>query len=198
MAEDWSPRSWRSKPIEQNPSYPDGAALAAAEARLASKPPLVVASEVRRLQAALARAAKGEAFLLQGGDCAESFADFAADGIRDNLKLLLQMAVVLSFGGACPVVKVGRIAGQFAKPRSAPVETRDGQSLPSYRGDIINDSAFDAAARQPDPARLLRAYDQSAASLNLLRAFAQGGFADLERVHQWNQDFVATSPQGER
>jgi 3-deoxy-7-phosphoheptulonate synthase len=198
MARDWSPQSWRSKPIRQAPTYPDAAALAAVETQLRHCPPLVFAGEARRLTAALGRVANGEAFLLQGGDCAESFAEFHPDTIRDTFKVLLQMAIVLTFGAGCPVVKVGRIAGQFAKPRSALTETVDGRELSSYRGDIINDIAFDEAARVPDPARMLRAHNQSAATLNLLRAFAQGGFADLQRMHQWNQEFVATSPQGAR
>ncbi len=194
----WSPAGWRSKPIRQAPIYPDASALAAAEDVLRRSPPLVFAGEVRSLKAALARVAAGEAFLLQGGDCAESFEQFSADGIRDAFKVLLQMAVALTFGGACPVVKVGRVAGQFAKPRSEAMETIGGTSLPSYRGDIVNGHAFDEASRTPDPARMLKAYAQSAATLNLLRAFAQGGFADLARVHQWTLEFVATSPQGMR
>jgi 3-deoxy-7-phosphoheptulonate synthase len=198
MAPIWSPQGWRSKPAQQLPTYPDPAALAAAEAQVRLSPPLVFAGEVRRLQAALGRVADGEAFLLQGGDCAESFAEFHADTIRDTFKVLLQMAVVLTFAGACPVVKVGRIAGQFAKPRTTPTETIGGTMQASYRGDMVNGLAFDEAARRPDPARMLRAYSQSAATLNLLRAFAQGGFADLHRIHQWNLQFVAASPQGAR
>jgi 3-deoxy-7-phosphoheptulonate synthase len=194
----WSPQSWRARPIRQVPEYPDAVALARVEAQLRRRPPLVFAGEVRTLKASLARVARGEAFLLQGGDCAESFAEFHANGIRDTFRVLLQMAVVLTFGAGLPVVKVGRIAGQFAKPRSEPNETVGGVTLPSYRGDVINGIGFDAASRTPDPERMLRAYDQSAATLNLLRAFAQGGFADLGRVHQWNQDFVAGSPQGAR
>ena len=194
----WSPDSWRSKPIRQAPAYPDAAALADAEDALRRSPPLVFAGEVRSLKAALARVAEGEAFLLQGGDCAESFAEFSADTIRDSFKVLLQMAVALTFGGASPVVKVGRVAGQFAKPRSEAMETIDGVALPSYRGDIVNGHGFDAASRTPDPKRMLKAYSQSASTLNLLRAFAQGGFADLRRVHQWNLEFVASSPQGLR
>ena len=194
----WSPTSWRSKPIRQAPAYPDASAFAAAEDTLRRSPPLVFAGEVRSLKAALARVADGEAFLLQGGDCAESFEQFSADGIRDTFKVLLQMAVALTFGSACPVVKVGRVAGQFAKPRTESTETVDGVTLPSYRGDIINGHAFDEASRVPDPARMLKAYSQSAATLNLLRAFAQGGFADLARVHQWTLEFVAASPQGMR
>ncbi len=163
---------------------------------LAAQPPLVFAGEIRDLRERLAEVAAGRAFLLQGGDCAETFAAFSADSIRDKLKVLLQMAVVLTYGAALPVVKVGRIAGQFAKPRSSDLETVDGQSLPSYRGDAVNDIAFSAEARTPDPRRLLQAYNQAAATLNLLRAFTRGGFADLRRVHAWNQEFVAASPQG--
>ncbi len=194
----WTPESWRSKPIRQAPAYPDATALADAEEVLRRSPPLVFAGEVRSLKADLARVAKGEAFLLQGGDCAESFAEFSADTIRDTFKVMLQMAVALTFGGASPVVKVGRVAGQFAKPRSEAMETVGETSLPSYRGDIINGNGFDAASRAPDPRRMLKAYSQSASTLNLLRAFAQGGFADLSRVHQWNLQFVAGSPQGMR
>ncbi len=180
------------------PACPDAASLDAAEAELRGSPPLIFAGEARALKAQLARVADGDGFLLQGGDCAESFAEFHANALRDTVKVLLQMAVVLSYAGGVPVVKVARMAGQFAKPRSLPTETIDGVTLPSYRGDIVNDIAFDAAARVPDPARMLRAYNQSAITLNLLRAFTQGGFADLARVHQWNQAFVAASPQGER
>ncbi len=198
MASKWAPDSWRGLPIEQQPEYPDAAALADVETRLGSFPPLVFAGEARKLKAQLAAAAEGRAFLLQGGDCAESFAEFHADNIRDTFRVLLQMAVVLTFAAACPVVKVGRMAGQFAKPRSEPTETREGVALPSYRGDIINAIEFDAEARAPDPDRLLQAYSQAAATLNLLRAFAQGGYADLHRVHGWNLGFVANSPQGER
>ncbi|MAQ56096.1 MAG: 3-deoxy-7-phosphoheptulonate synthase class II [Rhodospirillales bacterium] len=160
-------------------------------------PPLVFAGEARTLRDHLARVAQGEAFLLQGGDCAESFSEFRADNIRDTFKVLLQMAVALTFGASCPVVKVGRLAGQFAKPRSAPTETIDGQELPSYRGDIVNDMAFTSKSREPDPDRMLRAYNQAASTLNLLRAFAQGGFADLHQLHRWNLDFVKESQQGE-
>src|SRR6476469_8370188 len=194
----WSPQTWRACPIAQAPNYPDPAALQAVEAELRSCPPLIFAGEARALKAQLGRVAAGDAFLLQGGDCAESFAEFHANALRDTLKVLLQMAVVLSYAAAVPVVKVTRMAGQFAKPRSQPTETIDGVTLPSYRGDIVNDIAFDAAAREPDPGRMLRAYNQSAITLNLLRAFTQGGFADLARVQQWNQAFVAASPQGER
>jgi 3-deoxy-7-phosphoheptulonate synthase len=198
MPQTWTPDSWRAKPIRQVPEYPDKKALAEAEAQLALFPPLVFAGEARDLMRALGRVAEGKAFLLQGGDCAESFAEFRANNIRDTFKVLLQMAVVLTFGAACPVVKVGRMAGQFAKPRSAPTEEQNGVSLPAYRGDIVNGIEFEAEARKPDPQRLVRAYNQSAATLNLLRAFAQGGFADLHKVHRWNLDFVADSPQGHR
>jgi 3-deoxy-7-phosphoheptulonate synthase len=178
----WSPQGWRACPAAQAPRYPDPAALAAAETELRIAPPLIFAGEARALKAQLARAAAGEAFLLQGGDCAESFAEFHANSLRDTVKVLLQMAVVLSYAAAAPVVKVARTAGQFAKPRSQPSETIGGVTLPSYRGDIVNDIAFDAAARAPDPGRMLRAYNQSAVTLNLLRAFTQGGFADLARA----------------
>ena len=198
MQRNWSPESWRGRPAAQAPRYPDDAALAAAEAELRRFPPLVFAGETRKLRAQLAEVAAGRAFLLQGGDCAESFAEFSADNIRDTFRVLLQMAVVLTFGAVLPVVKVGRLAGQFAKPRTDPTESRDGVALPAYRGDIVNGIAFDAAARTPDPARMLRAYSQSAATLNLLRAFAVGGYADLHRVHRWNLGYVARSPVGER
>ncbi len=194
----WSPESWRQHPIEQVPDYPDKKALAAVEAELATFPPLVFAGEARDLKKSLAEVAAGRAFLLQGGDCAESFSEHGGDTIRDFFRVFLQMAVVLTFAGSRPVVKIGRIAGQFAKPRSAPMESQDGVELPSYRGDIINDIAFTPEGRTPDPRRLLKAYRQSAATLNLLRAFAQGGYADLERVHQWTLGFVADSPAGHR
>src|SRR5579859_3049978 len=194
----WNPTDWRACPIAQAPAYPDADALDAAEAELRGSPPLIFAGEARALKAQLARVADGHGFLLQGGDCAESFAEFHANALRDTVKVLLQMAVVLSYAGGVPVVKVARMAGQFAKPRSQPTETTDGVTLPSYRGDIVNDIAFGATARTPDPARMLRAYNQSAITLNLLRAFTQGGFADLARVQQWNQAFVAASPQGMR
>ncbi|MEJ0019536.1 MAG: 3-deoxy-7-phosphoheptulonate synthase class II [Acetobacteraceae bacterium] len=194
----WTPQDWRACPIAQAPAYPDAAALDAVETELRTAPPLIFAGEARALKAQLARAAAGEAFLLQGGDCAEAFAEFHANALRDTVKVLLQMAVVLSYAAAVPVVKVARMAGQFAKPRSQPTETIGGVTLPSYRGDIVNDIAFDAAARVPDPQRMLRAYNQSAITLNLLRGFTQGGFADLARVQQWNQAFIAASPQGER
>src|SRR5581483_5839012 len=176
MAAKWTPETWRTKPISQMPEYPDQAKLENVENRLRGYPPLVFAGEARSLTESLGRVAEGKAFLLQGGDCAESFAEFSANNIRDTFRVLLQMAVVLTFGAALPVVKVGRMAGQFAKPRSAPTETIGGVELPSYRGDIINGIDFTKEARTPDPERLLQSYNQSAATLNLLRAFAQGGF----------------------
>jgi len=198
MAERWTPDSWRKKPIQQVPDYPDRQALADVEKQLATFPPLVFAGEARNLKKYLARVAKGEAFLLQGGDCAESFAEHGANNIRDFFRMFLQMAVVLTYAAASPVVKVGRIAGQFAKPRSSPSEKRDGKELPSYRGDIINDIAFTEEARRPDPRRQIEAYRQSAATLNLLRAFAQGGYANLGSVRQWMLGFVKDSPQSRR
>ncbi len=198
MVKDWTPSSWRAKPVMQMPDYPDPAALAETEKRLASFPPLVFAGEARKLTRSLAEVANGRAFLLQGGDCAESFAEHGADNIRDFFRAFLQMAIVLTFAGAQPVVKVGRIAGQFAKPRSSDNETKNGQSLPSYRGDIVNGIEFDAASRIPNPERQIMAYRQSAATLNLLRAFAQGGYANLDNVHQWMLGFVAGSPEADR
>jgi len=198
MAANWTPQSWKDKPVRQVPTYPDANRLAEVEATLAKQPPLVFAGEARRLREDLADVAGGRAFLLQGGDCAESFAEFGANTIRDTFKVLLQMAVVLTYAGGCPVVKVGRMAGQFAKPRSTDTETQGGVELASYRGDIVNGIEFDEASRVPDPARMLQAYNQAASTLNLLRAFAQGGLADLHKVHQWNLDFVDGSPQGER
>ena len=195
MSERWTPESWRAKPVQQMPQYPDAKALADVEAQLATFPPLVFAGEARNLKKQLASVAAGEAFLLQGGDCAESFAEHGANNIRDLFRVFLQMAIVLTYAGASPVVKVGRIAGQFAKPRSAPVEKRDGVELPSYRGDIINDIAFTEDARTPDPRRQLEAYRQSAATLNLLRAFAKGGYASVENVHRWMLQSVSDSPQ---
>ncbi|GAA6130520.1 class II 3-deoxy-7-phosphoheptulonate synthase [Halopseudomonas sabulinigri] len=194
----WTPDSWRSKPILQQPSYPDQQALLAVEDSLASYPPLVFAGEARELRRQFAEVTAGRAFLLQGGDCAESFAEFSAPKIRDTFKVMLQMAVVMTFAAGCPVVKVGRMAGQFAKPRSADDETQGGVTLPAYRGDIINNIAFEAAGRAPDPQRLLSAYHQATATLNLLRAFAQGGFASLDQVHQWNLDFIANSAMADR
>jgi len=196
--ERWTPSGWRQKPIEQTPVYRDTAALAAVERQIAGFPPLVFAGEARNLTRALAEVAAGKAFLLQGGDCAEAFSEHSADNIRDFFRVFLQMAVVLTFAAASPVVKVGRIAGQFAKPRSTPLEKHGGVELPSYRGDIINDIEFTEAARVPDPERQLLAYRQSAATLNLLRAFAMGGFANLENAHRWMLGFVRNSPQSER
>ena len=194
MATNWAPDSWTQAEARQLPDYPDAAALKAATDRLTSFPPLVFAGEARNLTADLARVAEGKAFLLQGGDCAESFAEFHPNNIRDTFRVILQMAVVLTYASKLPVVKVGRMAGQFAKPRSAPTETIDGVELPSYRGDNVNDIAFTAESRIPDPERMLRGYSQSAATLNLLRAFAQGGYANLHQVHRWTHDFMGRSP----
>jgi 3-deoxy-7-phosphoheptulonate synthase len=190
----WTPASWRDCPIRQVPTYPDPDKLAAMEARIGRFPPLVFAGEARRLKEALGQAAEGKAFVLQGGDCAESFSDFTANVIRDTFRVLLQMAVVLTFGASVPVVKMGRMAGQFAKPRSSDVERQGEVELPSYRGDIVNGPEFTAAARIPDPQRMEFGYFQSASTLNLLRAFASGGYADLHQVHRWNLDFVGQSP----
>ncbi|MCS6855420.1 MAG: 3-deoxy-7-phosphoheptulonate synthase class II [Elioraea sp.] len=198
MSAPWSPESWRTKPVAQMPHYPDEAALAAVLERIRRYPPLVFAGEARRLKSALAAAAEGRAFVLQGGDCAEAFADLTANVIRDSFRVLLQMAVVLTYGGQVPVVKIGRMAGQFAKPRSAETETIDGVTLPVYRGDNINGAEFTAEARTPDPARMERGYFHAASTLNLLRAFAQGGYADLHEVHRWNLGFVERSPAAER
>jgi 3-deoxy-7-phosphoheptulonate synthase len=199
MTEHWTPASWRKKPAKHLPTdYSDPAALARVEQTLRGMPPLVFAGEARRLKGLLGDVAEGKAFLLQGGDCAESFKEFHADNIRDTFRLILQMAVVLTFAGGKPVVKVGRMAGQFAKPRSSATETVGGVELPSYRGDIINGMEFEAGAREPDPQRLLQAYGQSAATLNLLRAFAGGGYADLYNIHRWTLGFVSDSPQGAR
>ncbi|MDA8392221.1 MAG: 3-deoxy-7-phosphoheptulonate synthase class II [Actinomycetota bacterium] len=194
----WNPTSWRSYPAAQQPEWPDAAELENRCKELAALPPLVFAGEARRLTSALGRAAQGRAFLLQAGDCAESFAEFSADSIRDKLRVILQMAVVLTYGAGVPVVKVGRIAGQFAKPRSSATETVGGVELAAFRGHIVNHEAPDAVARTPDPSRLLTAYHQAASTLNLLRAFTTGGFADLSEVHTWNREFVARSPQGRR
>jgi len=193
MAANWTPASWRDHEGLQMPVYNDAAALAATEAQLGSFPPLVFAGEARSLKADLARVVAGDSFLLQGGDCAESFAEFHPNNIRDTFRVLLQMAVVLTFASKLPVVKVGRMAGQFAKPRSAPTETVNGVELPSYRGDNVNDIAFTKDGREPDPQRMVRAYNQSAATLNLLRAFSTGGYASLDRVHGWMLDFMGRS-----
>ncbi len=198
MSNQWTPDSWKSKPVRQVPTYTDEAAVKSVEDELGIFPPLVFAGEARLLKKKLADVAEGRGFLLQGGDCAESFAEFHPNNIRDTFKVLLQMAVVLTYGGNRPVVKVGRLAGQFAKPRSADMETIDGVELPSYRGDIINGFDFTEESRVPDPKRMLKAYSQAASTLNLLRAFAQGGYADLHQVQQWNMGFVASRPQGER
>ncbi|WP_411358469.1 class II 3-deoxy-7-phosphoheptulonate synthase [Pseudidiomarina salilacus] len=194
----WSARSWREKPIQQQPNYTDKAQLQQVEQQLKTFPPLVFAEEIRSLRAQLSKVSQGHGFLLQGGDCAESFADFNAPKIRDTFKVILQMAIVMTFAGSCPVTKVARMAGQYAKPRSSDEETIDGISLPSYRGDIINGSDFTELARVPDPQRMLQAYHHSAATLNLLRAFAQGGLADLHKVHKWNMSFVAANPLKEK
>ena len=198
MTERWNPSSWRSKPVQQVPAFPDAAALNAVEAQLAGFPPLVFAGEARKLKRALGKVANGDAFLLQGGDCAESFAEHSADNIRDFFRLFLQMAVVLTFAGSSPVVKVGRVAGQFAKPRSSPNEKIGDVELPSYRGDVVNGIEFTSAARIPDPERQIMAYRQSAATLNLIRAFANGGYANLENAHRWMLGFVKDSPQSEQ
>ena len=194
----WQPSSWRDHPILQVPSYPDQNKVNEVEATLAKKPPLVFAGEVQNLRQQLGEVAKGNAFLLQGGDCAESFAEFSADNIRDSFKVFLQMAVVLTFGASLPVVKVGRMAGQFAKPRSADTENVGGIELPSYRGDMVNGIEFEKSARIPDPTRLLQVYEQSASTLNLLRAFSQGGMADLHQVQGWTTDYITDVKQAER
>ena len=198
MSQPWSPSSWQARPARQQPEWPDQASLDQSLKQLAQLPPLVFAGEARELTADLAQVAEGRAFLLQAGDCAESFEAFSADGIRDKLKIILQMAVVLTYSSGVPTVKVGRIAGQFAKPRSASSEEIDGVALPSFRGHMVNDRAFTQEARTAVPERLIQAYHQSAATLNLLRAFTKGGFADLKRVHQWNQEFVRSSREGRR
>ncbi len=192
----WSPSSWRDFPIKQQPTYQDQELLKRVEAQLSGYPPLIFAGEARNLKADLARVSRGEAFLLQGGDCAESFSAFNAQNIQNLFKLMLQMAVVMTFSGEKPVVKVGRIAGQFAKPRSSDFESIDGIDLPSYRGDIVNDVSFDESSRVPDPLKLIQAYNQSAATLNLVRAFSRGGLADLNEVHRWNLDFIRNNPLG--
>ena len=194
----WTRSSWREKPIRQQPTYTNQELLQSVEEELKKYPPLVFAGEVRQLKASLADVVAGKAFLLQGGDCAESFSEFNAVNIRDMFKVMLQMAVVLTFAGGCPIVKVGRLAGQFAKPRSSDLEELNGIKLPSYRGDIINDIEFTEDARVPNPKRMLKAYNQSAATMNLLRAFSRGGLADLHQVHKWTLGFVEQSPLGER
>ena len=194
----WKPNSWRNYPVVQMPTYPDVSKVNSVEAKLSFKPPLVFAGEVQALKKSLALAEKGNAFILQGGDCAESFSQFSANGIRDTFKVLLQMAVILTYGSSIPIIKIGRIAGQFAKPRSSDVEIIDGIELPSYRGDMINDMEFNKTARQPDPQRLIDGYEQSAATLNLIRAFAQGGMANLEKVHEWTLGFLNDTPETDK
>ena len=196
MTTNWNPNSWTSFPADQQPDWPDDNELNAVLKEISELPPLVFAGEARTLKSQLARVCNGEALLLQAGDCAESFSALSANSIRDKLKVILQMAVALTYSTGLPVVKVGRIAGQFAKPRSSPTETKDDIELPSFRGHIVNDTDFNAGARTADPKRLLMAYNQSSATLNLLRAFTSGGFADLTQVHSWNQQFVANSPAG--
>ncbi|MGH9190769.1 MAG: class II 3-deoxy-7-phosphoheptulonate synthase [Acidimicrobiales bacterium] len=198
MSETWTPSSWRSRPARQQPDWPDEGALDDALKRLSALPPLVFAGEVRQLTTSLGEVAEGRAFLLQAGDCAESFEEFSADAIRDKLRVILQMAAVLTYGAGVPIVKMGRIAGQFAKPRSSATETVGADILPSFRGHMVNDTAPTAAARVADPERLLTAYHQSASTMNLLRAFTKGGFADMTQVHAWNQEFVAASDEGRR
>ena len=194
----WKPNSWRNYPVVQMPTYPDESKVNSVEAKLSFKPPLVFAGEVQALKKSLALAEKGNAFILQGGDCAESFSQFSANGIRDTFKVLLQMAVILTYGSSIPIIKIGRIAGQFAKPRSSDIEIIDGIELPSYRGDMINDMEFNKTARQPDPQRLIDGYEQSAATLNLIRAFAQGGMANLEKVHEWTLGFLNDTPETDK
>ncbi len=195
---DWEPTSWRRHPAAQQPVWPDAAMLEAALDELRALPPLVFAGEARTLRSQLARVSEGNGFLLHAGDCAESFAEFSADSIRDKLKVILQMSLVLTYSTGVPTLKVGRIAGQFAKPRSSPTEQRDGIELPSFLGDIVNDFDFEAAARRPEPQRMVRGYNQAAATLNLLRAFTKGGFADLREAHQWNLQFIASRQEGRR
>ncbi len=195
---DWNPKTWRDMPIVQQPEYTDAQALANAESELSKLPPLVAKNEIRKLKKDLAKVAAGKAFLLQGGDCAESFAEFSEDNLRSYFRVLLQMTVALMYGAGCQVVKVGRVAGQFAKPRSSGVEVIDGVTLPAYRGDMVNGMEFDENARNADPERLLRVYYQSAATLNFLRSLARGGYASLRRINSWNMDFAERSPQGKR
>ena len=198
MGNSWTPESWKKLTAEQQPDWENNKDYLKVLSEISNYPPLVFAGEVRALKQQLADAAQGNGFLIQGGDCAETFGDFRANSIRDKLKILLQMSVILTYGASCNVVKLGRIAGQFAKPRSANIETRDGINLQSYRGDAVNDIEFNEKSRKPNPKRMLRTYNQSAATLNLLRAFTTGGFADLNQVHLWNQEFIAQSPQGKR
>ena len=198
MKNSWTPESWKKLKAEQQPDWENTKNYTKVLSEISNYPPLVFAGEVRALKQQLAEAAQGNGFLIQGGDCAETFGDFKANSIRDKLKILLQMSVVLTYGASCNVVKLGRIAGQFAKPRSSKIETRDGIKLPSYQGDAVNDIEFNEKSRRPNPKRMLQTYNQSAATLNLLRAFTTGGFADLNKVHLWNQEFIAQSPQGKR
>ena len=191
----WNPNTWRNYPVVQMPKYINQKSLSSVEAKLSLKPPLVFAGEVQALKRSLHLVEKGDAFILQGGDCAESFTQFSANGIRDTFKVLLQMAVILTFGSSMPIIKIGRIAGQFAKPRSSDIEVLNGVELPSYRGEMINDMEFNKASREPDPHRLIEGYEQSAATLNLIRAFAQGGMADLAKVHEWTLGFLADTPE---
>ena len=191
----WNPNTWRNYPVVQMPKYINRKSLSSVEAKLSLKPPLVFAGEVQALKKSLHLVEKREAFILQGGDCAESFSQFSANGIRDTFKVLLQMAVILTFGASMPIIKIGRIAGQFAKPRSSDIEVLNGVELPSYRGDMINDMEFNKSSREPDPQRLIEGYEQSAATLNLIRAFAQGGMADLEKVHEWTLGFLADTSE---
>lgn len=194
----WTPSSWQERAVKQQPTWPDPAALESSLKQIATLPPLVFAGEARSLQTELGRVASGNAFLLQAGDCAESFEDFSADNIREKLRVILQMAIILTYSVGVPIVKVGRMAGQFAKPRSSDFETVGGIDIPSFRGHIVNDATASEAARIPNPERLVQAYHQSASTLNLLRAFTKGGFADLSHVHSWTQEFVASSPEGQR
>ena len=194
----WQPNSWRNFPVKQVPEYPNASLLNEVEKMLEKRPPLVFAGEVQELRQKLGQVANGKAFLLQGGDCAESFAEYSANNIRDSFKVILQMAVALTFGAGLPVIKVGRMAGQFAKPRSSPTEVIDGIELPSYRGDMVHGSEFNEVSRKPDPKRLLNVYDHSASTLNLLRAFSQGGMADLNQVHSWNSDYVKDTAQSKK
>ena len=194
----WTPQSWQEHQVKQQPTWPDAGALDSALKQVSSMPPLVFAGEARKLQAELAQVAAGNAFLLQAGDCAESFEEFSADNIREKLRVILQMAIILTYSVGVPIVKVGRMAGQFAKPRSSDFESIDGLDIPSFRGHIVNDATPSEAARTPNPERLVQAYHQSASTLNLLRAFTKGGFADLSHVHSWTQEFVASSPEGRR
>jgi len=196
--ESWNKSSWRNFNIKQQPTYPDLSELKKTEEEISKLPPLVFAGEVRKLKNEFAKVCEGKAFLLQGGDCAESFEEFNADNIRDMFKVMMQMAVVLTFAGGCPVVKVGRLAGQFAKPRSSDFEEKDGKKLPSYRGDIVNGNEFSENARIPDPSRMIKAYNQSSSTMNLLRAFARGGLADLHKVNKWNLGFVKENALGEK